>query len=437
MEIRKGPELWKEAKKIIPGGSQLFSKQAELFLPGKWPAYYRKAKGIEVRDLDGNKFLDFSIMGVGSCVLGYADEDVNKAVRKAIDSGSMNTLNCPEEVALAKRLLKMHPWAGMVRFLRCGGEAMAAAVRIARAFSGKDRIAFCGYHGWHDWYLSANLAEKNTLDGHLLPGLKPSGVPRVLRNTALPFTYNRIEELKELAAHNEIGAIVMEPMRSQYPEKNFLQEVRDIASEIKAVLVFDEITSGFRMTLGGIHQLFKVLPDMAVYGKALSNGYPMAAIVGRKKIMQAAGESFISSTYWTERIGPAAALATLKKMKEKNVPSHLIRTGRMISKGWTRIAEKHGLKIRITGIPPLTTLQFDYGKHSQALLTLFTQEMLKRGFLAGKTVYVSYAHRAPDVSKYLENVDNVFKIIKEAIDRKRIYKLLEGPVAQTGFGRLT
>lgn len=436
MKIRKGPIWWKQAKRIIPGGTSLFSKRAEQFLPEQWPAYYQKAKGVEIQDLDGNKFYDFSLMGVGSCILGYADEDVNRAVRKAIDSGSMNTLNCPEEVELAKILLRMHPWASMVRYARTGGEAMAVAVRIARAFSGRDKIAFCGYHGWHDWYLSANLAEDQNLDGHLLPGLKPLGVPRVLRNTALPFTYNQIEELKNLTAHNEIGAIVMEPMRTCWPENNFLQKVRDIASKSKAVLVFDEITAGFRMTVGGIHQLLKVTPDIAVYGKALSNGYPMAAIVGRGKIMRAAEKSFISSTYWTERIGPAAALASLKKMKKKNVPDHLIRTGRVISRGWSTIAEKYDLKIKTTGIPPLATFQFDYGAESQALLTLFTQEMLKRGFLAGKTVYVSYAHQKRDVQKYLENVDEVFRIIRTAIDRKRVCKLLGGPVAQVGFGRL-
>src|SRR3989344_9333063 len=214
ISIKKGIALWNKAKKIIPGGNQLLSKRSEMFLPDGWPSYFKKAKGAEVWDLDGNKFIDMSIMGIGSCVLGYADPDVNKAVEKAVREGSMNTLNSPEEVELAELLLKIHPWAGMVRYARGGGEAASIAIRIARAYTGKDKIAFCGYHGWHDWYLSSNLAGDKNLDGHLLPGLKPKGVPRGLQGTALPFHYNNIEELESIMAKNsDIGCIVMEPAR--------------------------------------------------------------------------------------------------------------------------------------------------------------------------------------------------------------------------------
>lgn len=436
MRCKKGQLLWQKAKELIPMGTQLLSKNSDQFLPKYWPSYFKKAKGIEVWDIDGKKYFDFTIMGVGSCILGYADSDVNNAVKKVIDSGNMSTLNSPEEVELAELLLKIEPWAGMVRYARTGGEAMAIAVRIARAFSGKDKIAFCGYHGWHDWYLSANLSEDKNLDGYLLPGLKPLGVPRALLGTAFPFTYNNINELEEIMKNNEIGAVVMEPLRSYYPEDGFLKEVREITTRYKAVLIFDEITSGFRMRVGGAYKLFDVVPDIVVYGKAISNGYPMAAVVGKKEIMEKAEESFISSTYWTERIGPVAALATIKKMKEKDVPAHLIKMGKKIMNGWKEISEETGVKINIAGIPPLPKFSFEY-ENSRELMTLFTQEMLNNGFLARDSVYLSFSHKEKNVDKYFSTVREVFRIIKKGIDKGRVKKMLKGPVADQGFRRLT
>ncbi len=437
MEIKKGINLWKEAKELIPGGTQLLSKRAEMFLPDQWPSYFKKAKGIEVWDLDGNKFIDFSYMGIGACPLGYADPDVNKAVEKVIKEGSMCTLNSPEEVELAKLLLKLHPWAQKVRYARTAGEALAVAVRIARAYTGKDKIAFCGYHGWSDWYLAANLANKKNLDGQLLPGLEPLGVPRCLRGTAIPFNYNKIEELKKIVKKNDIGVIVMEPRREHEPEKDFLKNVRKLANKIKAVLIFDEVTSGFRMNIGGIHMLYKVYPDIAVFGKGMSNGFPMAAVIGRGKIMDAAQRSFISSTYWTERIGPTAAIATIKKLKKYNIPTYLVKIGNLIGGNWQRLAKKHNLKIEVFNIPSLITFKFDYGKDSQALHTLFNQEMLERGYLTSKSVYVCYSHKKELVKEYLENVDKVFNLISKAIKNKKVYKLLKGPIAHLGFKRLT
>ena len=435
MKTKKGVKLWNEAKAIIPGGTQLLSKRSEQFLPEQWPSYYKKAKGVEIWDLDGNRYIDMSIMGVGSCILGYADKDVNMAVKRVIDSGSMATLNSPEEVELTKLLLSLHPWAEMVRLARTGGEAMAVAVRITRAYTKKDKVAFCGYHGWHDWYLSANLADDKNLDGHLLPGLEPRGVPRCLKGTAIPFNYNKIDELKDIVSKNDIGVIVMEPVRDYEPADNFLGKVREIATKKKAVLIFDEISSGWRMNVGGVHKLYNVYPDIAIYAKAISNGFPMAAIVGKGEIMDMAQSSFISSTYWTERIGPVAAIATIKKLEKKNVPSHLCKMGNLIKKGWEEIANSYDLKINIMGMAPLSKFVFDY-KEKQALHTLFTQEMLKQGFLASKTVYASYSHKEKHIKEYLRNVDGAFKIMKKAVKDDNIYHLLKGPVAHTGFKRL-
>ena len=430
-------DLYKKAKKLIPGGTQLLSKRPEMFLPDFWTAYYEKAKGCRVWDLDGNKYTDMSYMGIGASILGYADKDVDSAVKTAVDKGSMCTLNCPEEVELAELLCKLHPWAEMVRYARTGGEAMAIAVRIARAKTGKDLVLFCGYHGWHDWYLSANLADNKALDGHLLPGLKPKGVPRVLKNSAIPFSYNNIKGFLSLVDKykNKIGTVVMEPVRNYYPEKGFLETIREMTEKLKIVLIFDEITSGWRLNLGGAHLKLGVNPDIAVFGKGISNGYPMAAIIGKSEVMEVAQETFISSTYWTERIGPVAALATIRKLKERDVPSHLINIGKKIQNGWRESAEKNRLKISVSGIYPLGHFSFNY-EDPLILKTLFTQLMLERGFLATDSFYASYAHREKNVEKYLEVVDEVFEFIARAIKENKVKKYLKGPICHSGFRRL-
>ena len=438
MKTKKGTTLWNKAKKIIPGGTQLLSKRSEIFLPEQWPSYFKKAKGCHVWDLDGNKFIDMYSMGIGSCILGYADSDVNRAVKKVIDLGSMCTLNSPEEVELAELLIQLHPWAERARFARGGGEAMAIAIRIARAHTGKDKVAFCGYHGWHDWYLSSNLADDKNLDGHLIKGLEPKGVPRALKGTAIPFHYNKIEELEKIVAeNNDIGVIVLEPVRHHEPENGFLQKVRKIADDIGAVLVFDEVSSGFRFNVGGVHLKYGINPDIAVFAKGMSNGFPMAAIIGKKEVMEAAQETFISSTYWTERVGPTAAITTIKKMIKNKVPAYLEKTGRYLMKNIKILSKKHQLKIKIIGLPALIHFDFQYGAEAQAIKTLFTQEMLKEGFLASSGIYVSYAFKKNQIDKYLKAVNKVFAILKKAVDNNTVEKLLKGPIAHEGFTRLT
>jgi glutamate-1-semialdehyde aminotransferase len=326
----------------------------------------------------------------------------------------------------------------MVRYARCGGEAMALAVRIARASTRRDKIAFCGYHGWHDWYLAANLARGDMLDGHLLPGLEPAGVPRGLTGTAIPFRYNHLEELQAIVAENrdEIAAIVMEPLRAHDPAPGFLETIREIANRIGAVLVFDEVTAAFRMNGGGIHLRYGVNPDLAVFAKAMSNGYPMGAIIGVGRVMQAAQMSFISSTYWTERIGPTAALATIRKFRAHNVSARLIEAGTRVQTGWKLAAERAGLRVHVSGIPPLSHISFEY-PNGQAIGTLFTQLMLARGFLASKAFYASYAHQDEQIENYLDATSDVFADLVEAIRTQSVEKELKGPVAHAGFHRLT
>lgn len=433
-----GQQLYLRAKARIPGGTQLLSKRPEMLLPDQWPAYYSKARGVEVWDLDGRRYLDMSYNGLGSCILGAADPDVDQAVKRAVEAGSMSTLNCPEEVELAELLCDLHPWAEKVRYARCGGEAMAVAVRIARACTGRDQVAFCGYHGWHDWYLSANLGEQDALDGHLLPGLAPAGVPRSLANTAHAFAYNRVDQLETIVAGrgDQLAAIVMEPLRSQAPEPGFLERVRQIATHTGAVLIFDEITAGWRLNTGGAHLRYDVAPDVAVFAKAISNGYPMAAVIGIGSVMDAAQDSFISSTYWTERIGPAAALATIRKHKSCNVPRHLRTVGQRVQEGWRVAAERTGLPIEVGGLAPLAHFAFDC-ENRQAVSTLFTQEMLKRGFLAAGAFYATYAHSHSHVEDYLAAVEGVFALIVRAVEQHAVEEMLNGPVAHSGFRRLT
>ena len=434
----KGAALWDKAKTLIPGGNQLLSKRAEMFLPGQWPAYYEKAKGVDVWDLDGRRLTDMSIMGIGTCILGYADDAVNQAVKRAIDQGSMCTLNCPEEVALAEKLIELHPWAGMARFARTGGEACTIAVRIARAASGKDKVAFCGYHGWGDWYLSANLADSKNLDGQLLPGLEPLGVPRALKGTSYPFTYGKLEELVRIFQSNpgEIGVVIMEVGRNQAIDVAFLQSVRDLAHKNGAVLIFDEVTSGFRISTGGMHRLYGVDPDIVILGKALGNGFPIAAVLGRTEVMNAAQSTFISSTYWTERVGFAAALEVIRQFESRKVAAHITEISRRLVEGLKKIFGQLRLQIEMGGITAIPAMLI-HEPDPLVVKTVFTQEMLKRGYLASTAIYLSLAHTPEIIDRYLAAAGEVFATIAKHSSAGTLESALEGPVCHSGFKRLT
>ena len=434
----KNQDLYRRAQALIPGGTQLLSKRPERFVPGVWPPYYRQANGCEVIDLDGHRYLDMSIMAIGTCVLGYNDPDVSDAVIRRIQSGSMCSLNCPEEVDLAELLIRIHPWAQQVRYVRTGGEAMAVAVRIARARTGRDLVAFCGYHGWHDWYLSANLGETDNLDGHLLPGLAPSGVPRGLKGTALPFKFNRIEDLENIVRKHgdQLAAVTMEPTRTLEPEPGFLERVRELADQCGAVLVFDEITIGLRLGLGGSHLIYGVNPDLAVFGKSLGNGFPMAAVIGTADVMSAAEGSFISSSYWTDGIGPTAALATLRKAERVDLPTHIRTIGTKLRDGLLEAAERHKLPLTTSVHPAIMWFKID---HPQALAiqTLWTKRMLERDILGDASFYPALSHTEQHVNTYLEAINEVFPELAQAIEDNDLEQRIGGPLRQTGFARLT
>lgn len=434
--MSSGQKLYRRAKQIIPGGNMLLSKRPEMFLPEIWPSYFSKAKGIKVWDMDGNEFLDMSIMGIGTNLLGYGNDEVDNAVNEAISRGNMCTLNAPEEVFLAEKLIKLHPWADMVRFARTGGEANAIAARIARAASKRDKIAICGYHGWHDWYLSVNLESGTNLDGHLLPGLEPNGVPQALQNTVYPFKYGDLDFLEGLLKKENIGTVYMEVARSNEPDINFLRSVRALCDRYEAILVFDECTSGFRQTFGGLHLETGVEPDIAMFGKALGNGYAITAVLGRKEIMTNAQTTFISSTFWTERIGSVAGLKTLEVMEKTQSWMQVTSMGRQIKKRWKELANNTGVDINIFGLDSLAGFNF---ASPQALIykTFITQEMLKAGYLASNLVYVSTAHNQLEIDGYFNVLTPIFEKIAESKSSNNIEELLDGEICHSGFKRLT
>jgi len=431
-----GQKLWQRAKKVIPGGNMLLSKRAEMFLPGKWPAYYSRAKGCFIWDLDNRKFIDLSIMGIGTNILGYGNKKVDEAIKRTVRKGNMSTLNCPEEVLLAEKLVELHPWANKVRFARSGGEANAIAIRIARAATGKEKIAICGYHGWHDWYLATNIDNQSNLETHLLPGLAPNGVPKCLEGTVLPFEFNNLSQLEAIVNNNDLAAIKMEVQRNDPPKKNFLEKIRKICDLNGIVLIFDECTSGFRETYGGIHKKFNVNPDLAMFGKAMGNGYAITAVIGNEKVMDAVQKTFISSTFWTERIGPTAALKTLEVMKDLKSWDEITKIGKDIKLSWKSMFNQHNLDYIETGIPALAGFTFN-SKNNLIYKTYITQEMLKKNILAANSIYVSLAHKKKFLDRYLNELNNILKKIKkceEGIINPQ--DLLEGPPCHGGFKRL-
>jgi glutamate-1-semialdehyde 2,1-aminomutase len=433
--LASGQKLWKRAKQVIPGGSMLLSKRPEMLLPEHWPTYFSRAKGCRIWDLDDRELIDVSLMGVGTNILGYGHPAVDEAVAGVVRDGNLSTLNAPEEVLLAEQLVDLHPWSDMARFTRSGGEACAVAARIARAAAGRPVIAFCGYHGWHDWYLAANLERDALGDGQHLAGLEPAGVPPGLRGSMLPFHYNDLDELQRLVDTEPVGVIFMEVERSVPPAAGFLEGVRELATRRGIVLVFDECTSGFRKVLGGVHLHHGVDPDMAVFGKTLGNGYAINAILGRREVMEHAQDTFISSTFWTERIGSTAALASLAAMRAEDAPARIDAIGLDVRTRWQEIADATGVTIEVGGLPAISAMSFP-GDNNLAYKTLITQEMLKRGYLATTGFYASIAHDSDVVGDYLEDLRDVFGLIKSCEEGRPVTELLDGPICDAGFSRL-
>lgn len=427
------------ALELIPGGTQLISRRPQLYAPGLTPPYAARAKGARFWDLDGNAYLD-TMMCVGAAILGYGDEAVDAAVVAQIREGTASSVSSPLELQLAEELVAAIPCAEMVRYCKGGGEADAIAVRIARAYTGRDIALFCGYHGWQDWYLAANLEGEHVLDSHLLPGIQPRGVPAGLRGTALPFRYNDLASLEaQLERHRgEVACIIMEASRgASLPAPGFLEGVRALADAHGALLIFDEVVTGFRIALGGAQERFGVLPDLATYAKAISNGYAMGAVVGRREVMQIAGELFISSTYWSDAVGLAAALATVRELRRRDALTHVGELGESFRERLAAAAAAHGLGMRAEGLPQQLAIVLDerYGPARRQIKDLYVQEMTRRGFFTSLGVSLSAAHTAADLDAIEAAWGEVFPLLAEAIAAGDVAARLEVAPSVDAFRR--
>ena len=407
----KNKILWEKAIKIIPSGNSFLSKNPIRFESDKWPIYFLKAKGSTVWDLDGKKYHDFSLMGVGTNILGYSNTKVDSEVFRKIKNGNMTTLNCHEEVIFADMLLKIHPWAKMAKFAKTGAEANAIAVRICRAYNKKNKIIICGYHGWHDWYLSAIYSKKNYLDTHLFPNLKTEGVPKYLKKYVYSVKYNDLLTLKKIIEKdNDISSIIMEVERDHKPQKNYLKTIRKLCDQKNISLIFDECTTGFRDFYGGLHLKYGVNPDIAMFGKAIGNGYSITSIIGKKRIMKSSNKSFISSTFWSERSGFVAGIATLNEMKRIKSWKIISEKGRKIKRLLSLEAKKWGLIISFSGLDALIKFNILNPKIKN-YQKIITSEMLKNNFLATNAIYVSVTHTDKLIKEFVKEMSKIFKKI--------------------------
>ena len=432
----KNLQKWYEVKNFFPAGSMLLSKKPEQFLPGGWPTFYKKAKGCEIWTLENKKFIDFSLMGVGTNILGYSNKKINKKIIETTKKSNVSTLNSLENSMLAEILIKHHKWSKHCLFARTGAEANSIALRIARSKSGKDGVAVCGYHGWHDWYLSSNLSKKNNLNKIHLSGLSTIGIPKKLKGLTHPFFYNDIKSFKSLIENNSnIGTVFMEVRRNIEPKKNFLETIKKICEQKKIVLIFDECTSGFRETFGGLHKKYKVNPDIAVFGKALGNGVPITSVLMADGYFNAAKSSFISSTFWSENLGPSAAIETLNEMKRLKSWKIITKIGKSIKKFWKKMSKKYEIELEISGIDPMPLFQFK-SLNNEYYKNYITQEFLKKNFLSSNVIYCCINHEK-FLDKYFFEFEKIFKKIKKFENgEKSILNEMKYPLPNSNFQRL-
>jgi len=437
-KVARSYELYARACELIPGGTQLVSRRPSKFAEGVSPVYAASAKGARFTDVDGNSYIDW-VSGIGAIILGYADEVVDDAVRAQIGRGATFSINNELEIELAEELVRRIPCAEMVRYAKCGGEACAIAVRIARGTTGREKVLFCGYHGWHDWYLAANLNQEPGLDAHLFPGIEPIGVPASLRGTAFPFSYGDLEALGETLERHRgtVAAVILEPFRSEWPPEGYLAAVKKLAAEHGAVLIFDEVSTGFRNSAGGVQPVLGVTPDMAVFAKSISNGYPMAAVVGTRAVMEPAARMFISSTYWSDTLGITAALTTLREVERRDVPRIIWNIGGRLLAGINAIAQETGAPVSCVGIETHPRLEFHVEPSTaRKFAALYMQEMSRRGCFGYPSFYLNAAQGDAEISETLAAARETFRIIAEAHAENRVDDFLDCAPGQDPFRRL-
>jgi glutamate-1-semialdehyde 2,1-aminomutase len=437
--VPRSIELYQRALELIPGGTQLISRRPTRYACGVSPIYASRAQGARFWDIDGHEYIDW-VSGIGAIILGYADPVVDDAVREQLALGTIYSINHELEVELAEELVELIPCAEMVRYAKCGGEACAMAVRIARGTTGRDKILFCGYHGWHDWYLAANLQDGAQLDEHLFSGIEPIGVPRALKGTAIPFPYADLNALGELldANRGEVAAVIMEPLRSTEPPPGYLAGVAKLCREAGVLLIFDEVSTGFRLTAAGVQPHVGVTPDMAVFAKSISNGYPLGVVVGSRDAMEPAARMFISSTYWSDTLGLRAALTTLREIRRRELPAYFDCLGRELQDRLNAAARETGFPVTCGGIATHPHLHFgtDDPQTRVLLSTLYIQEMAKRGCHGYPSFYLNGAQGTAEVEQTVAAARETFALLQDALSTNSLAGLLEAELQQESFRRL-
>lgn len=423
--LKKSQELKRQAEKLIPGYSQTFSKGPSQFVQGVAPVYLERGKGSRVWDVDGNDYLDFT-MGLGAVLLGYADDRVAEVIAAQAKQGTIFTLSHPLELELSQILTELIPSAEMVRFGKNGSDVTSAAVRVARAFTGREIIACCGYHGWQDWYVGSTTRNK--------------GVPAAVAQLTKTFRYNDLESLQALFSTHpaQIAAVIMEPVGLVAPQPGFLEGVRELAARHGAVLIFDEMVTGFRFGLGGAQTHFKVTPDLACFGKGMANGMPVSAIVGRRPIMKLFEEIFFSFTFAGETASLAAAKATIDALKTPGTIEGLWSKGERLREGYNALARFYGLEkvTQCVGFSPRTGISFTPEKEAQRIKTFVQQECIKRGYLFTGAHNIAVAHTDEDVEQILRVYRTVLELLAQALQQGTLDRLLEGPVLEPVFRKL-
>ena len=438
-EVTRSLELYDQAGELIPGWTQLISRRADQFAHGVSPIYAQRAKGSRFVDVDENEYIDW-MSAVGAIILGHADEVVDGAVKEQIDRGSLFSANNPLELELAEELNATIPSSEMVRYAKGGGDACAVAVRIARGVTGRDKILICGYHGWHDWYQAANYEADPESGEFPFAGIEPIGVPKALAGTVIPFVYGDLEMLAALLDEHagEVAAIMMEPARSELPAPGYLETVQEMAAKHGVVLIFDEVSCGWRLEIGGVQEAVGVTPDMTVVAKAMSNGYPMGAVVGSRAVMEPAKRMFISSSYWSDNVGLAASVATIRELKRRKSPQRFKEIGEHLRSVLDAAIADAGLEGACTGLhtSPAVTLKTPDDVDPRKVSTLFIQEMARRGVHTYMNFKATLSHTEEDVRLTGEAAAESLRVVRGGLERGNLDELIEADLKKEPFRRL-
>ena len=438
-DTSRSQELYQRAAERIPGWTQLISRRADQFARGVSPVYAQRAKGSRFIDVDENEYIDW-VNAVGAVILGHADDVVDGAVKEQIDRGSLYTLNSPLELELAEELCDTIPSAEMVRYTKGGGEACAVAARIARGTTGRDKILVCGYHGWHDWYQAANFGVDPESGEYPFAGIEPIGVPKALAGTVIPFTYGDLAMLERLLDehHGAVAAIMMEPARSVLPPAGYLEGVKALAHAHDVILIFDEVSCGWRQAIGGIQSIVGVTPDMTVVAKAMSNGYPMGAVVGSRAVMEPAARMFISSSYWSDNIGLVASLTTIRELKRRDSETRFQVIGEKLRRALNDALADAALVGSCVGLHsnPAVSIETPTGVDPRKISTLFIQEMARRGVHTYMSFKATLAHTDADIEQTAAAAREAFGVIKSGLENDSLDQLLVADLKKEPFRRL-